>query len=621
MSNNTLLSVTAGAFDPGYLNQYFQALINDVIGRNSLGAVEAGKKLGTQAVPWGEVHTRDLYLGGKLFDPTNLASAANGVVSGKTRTDSRQPDFIRAAGTSPGFSVLGAEIPLSVNISALGVSVQSDLSLGSLVTAPSANNTALVNDTSLGGALATKYAGENGTSIVIDSVGTEISDRAGQFVALRHGAAEIMLARVDDVNTGAATAVLKNVFRGYFFDPAGAPIVREVMSNNNILTLYQLAWVFLQNDGTTLDVSYRQPIWSHEEPSTPQVDDYWFDLAAQVWKRYNGTLYEIINRLLIGLVVMDGANCIAARSIDFSKSYSDLISLEVQLKDATHVSSLGDGDFISVYGIPLSFGQSSVVWSITDHLEADVTEANNTLYFLYVTEKGKPVLSIEHPYNRTKDLLGYYHPYHSWRYVGVVYNDGSGNFSSANSHNSNQARIDVFHASGEFLALPNKSVRITVTGGGGGGSSHQNNGSNGGTSSFGALISASGGGGASISGTGGGGGTGGAGGDENLGSSGGLNVGSNISGSGGASFYGGGGKDTANGAGVSAIAPGAGGGGMASPSNGFGAGGGSAQTRRGVFNSLFGRYGITIGSGGSGGTSGAFNGGSGAGGKVVVEYL
>jgi microcystin-dependent protein len=47
-----------------------------------------------------------------------------------------------------------------------------------------------------------------------------------------------------------------------------------------------------------------------------------------------------------------------------------------------------------------------------------------------VSDQGKEIISDIEPYYRA-DLLGWYHPYNPWRYVGQVGTDGSGNFLSS----------------------------------------------------------------------------------------------------------------------------------------------------------------------------------------------
>ena len=603
MGTNTLTTVVSGALSASWFNQYLTALSNDVVGRNGSGVAESGKRNGTAAIPWGEVHTTQLFLGGKLFDPDNISAAANGVVSGATRSGSGQPDYIRADGSAAQFSVLGATINLALNVNNVGVTVSSDLTLGSLTVAPSSNNTALVNDTTLSG-IGTKYQGENGGSIIIDTAGSEITNRVGQYVALKHGSNEIMLAYVE------SSTSLTNVFRGFFFDSSGNPIVRETIANNDTLTIYSLAWVFLQSDGTTLDVTYTTPVWSYTEPTSPATDDYWFDMTSQTWKRYNGSTFESIERVPIGLVVMDGTNCIASRSFDFSKAFSDKIELELSIDSNTVIKGEEIGSTLSVYGSDVDYGFSFVEWDIATDLESGLTEASDTLYYLYITDDGETKISEERPYNRESDLKGFYHPYHNWRFVGMAYNNGSSNFDAVYSRNDQRPKIEVFESTSTLFVLPNADgVKVTVTGGGGGGESNSGgNGSAGGTTSFGSHCSATGGTGGNGINVSGGSGTGG---DLNLRGGGGLDDFGTGGGQGGASFW-------SQQTGVASTAGTKGAGGAGGTTGGGGGAGGTSvkHIKRGDLKS---HETITIGGGGAKGSG--TGGGAGGDGIVVVEYI
>jgi len=508
MADNTLTTKT----DPHVVvvddfNDIHTALKGDFVGRSaSTGAASDQERLGTPVVPWLEAHVGSLFLNGSIFDPDNLGvgtNTKNSVSDGRTRAGSIFPDFIRADGTAASATILAGDTDLKYTANNVGVILTADVSLTSLTVAPSSENTATINDSDLSGDLSSKYAGEGQSgSIEIDSAGDEITNRVGQYACFKHGTSELFFAFVQQADGSANTATLTNVFRGFFFDDSGEPIVREVMSDDDTITLMSLGWVFAQNNGTVFDVSYRSPIYSGKEPASAVVDDYWFDLNAQNWFRYDGTSFVEIERTLLGVVVIDGTNCIASRSFDFAKSYDETIDIEMNTtpKSDTAVETADAFNKVSVYAQTLELFSGRLFWDIETDLESGLTEANDTLYYLYVTEEGKPVISDERPYDRTAELKGYYHPYHSWRFVGVAFNDDSGNFSTANSKNNNQKRIKEFTDSESFLPLPNvTSFTVRLWGGGGGGNQGSIAGSAGGTTSFGTYCSATGGAGATQS--------------------------------------------------------------------------------------------------------------------------
>lgn len=640
MTTNTLEKILEVVTAQSW-NQFFTAMINDFVGRNNAGAAEAGKRLGTPTIPWGEAHVDTLFIGGTLLDPSNLgADNSNGIISSRTRSGSNLPDYLRADGSAASFTVLGNDTALQLNVNKIGVSVTTDLQLTALTTAPTSNNTAQVNDTQLTGDTLSKHAGEVG-EMYLDNVGTEILGRVGQHIALKHGASEIIFAYVKDVDTDLNEATLTNVYRGFFFDDNGDPLVREAMSDNATLTLLNLAWVFLQSDGTTLDVTYRSPVWSKAEPANPIVDDYWFDVNALVWKRYNGTIFETINRAFIGWVVMDGTNCIASRSIDFSKQYKEDISIDMSDLDARYIYSGGRNDHVHVYGTAIDFAHSRVVWDMQSDFESGQSEAANQLVYLYITETGLPVISEHKPYERKADLKGFYHPYHSWRCVGEALNDGSSDLVSASGLNVSIV-VDVFESSGTWYRRANlTSIEvINVGGGGGGGQSHltagsPNAGSSGGTSSFGSHCSATGGSGgrpgySSTSGGRGGSGGVGIGGDVNIGGADGDSCpvinGSTTEksgGRGGSSVYGGGGRGGENGEDTTGqngkLYGGGGGGAVGGTGVSGGGGGGGGCSIKYITTGIGTTENVTVGNGGSRGHSTAGNGAKGV--VIVKSYL
>lgn len=468
MGSNTLVQIVNGAIsDDDQLNQYFTALTGDFLPRNgSSGAPETNQhSLGSAVVTWKNIHVSNLFLNGTLFDPEAAGiDAKNAIVSGKTRTGSGQPDFIRASGSGASCTIQATATPLQITANNISVTISADIAVTSLTTAPGSNNTCLINDATLTDGPETRYVGEHPDKpIIVDNVGSEITNRVGEYICLKAGT-EYMLPFVE------STTVLRNVYRGFFFDSSGNPIVRETLAENDTLTIMSLGWVFMDSNGATVDVSYKSPIWSYDEPASPDTDDYWFDLEVREWKRYSGSAWVTQNRLPIGLVVIDGANCVASRSFDFTKLYSEQINLEVEVESVTVIRTKDTRSNVSVYGTQNDFAYNSLKWDIATDLESGLTEANTTLYHLYVTQDGEPVIATELPYNRRHDLGGLYHPYHSWRYVGSAYNDGSGNLIAANSKNTNAPKMQTFEASGHFIYIPHTvDYDVVCVGGGGGG--------------------------------------------------------------------------------------------------------------------------------------------------------
>jgi len=461
MATNTLTDKTSGqVIDEGWANDIHLALQGDHVPRNSSGAPEdeAGN-LGRADLRWDSVYANSLVLSGQTLDPNLIDVPANRIISGATRTDSLQPDFIRADGTAATATILASAVDLRVVINNLPVTANTDIVKTGLTTAPSTNNTCLINESAWSGQYNTRFAGEENNILPIDNAGSEITDRVGQYICLK-ATNEYIFGYLKSATE------LTNCYRGYFFDDAGEPIVREALSDNDTLTLMSLGWVFLSNAGNSVDVSYRSPVYSYATPaaSLEVVGNYWYDLDDSKWKRWNGSIWEIVNRTLIGLVVVDGTACVASRSFDSYALRDDLLTFEVEkLTNSTARIRQGRGE-VYVYNKKLNFEYSNLQWDMATDLETGLTEQTDLTYYLYITEKGELKISDKRPYNR-KDLKGFYHPYHSWRCVGSAVNK-SGDFNKV--YTSAVGLLEIEDAHGTYIwvkpiSYPElKSLQLTL---------------------------------------------------------------------------------------------------------------------------------------------------------------
>ena len=474
MGSNTLTPVSSPVSTDD-IDQYRTALLGDHLPRNaSSGAPEGGQhSLGSGAISWKSLYTSNLYIGGVLFDPTGTGgevNTSNAIISGATRTTSEQPDFLRASGAAATVTILATTTPLSYTANGSSATISVDTAVTSLTTAPATNNTCLVNDTNLADQESTKFLGEEGTTIPVDTMGSELTSRVGQYVCLKTANNEYMLAFIKSITE------LTMCYRGYFIDSTGAPIFRETLANNDTLTLMSLGWVFGDADGTTIDVSYVSPLYEDTEPSSGTTDDYWFDTSGQQWYRYSGATWDLVSRMLLGLAVIDTINCVASRSFDITQGYFDHNTVECELFSTTQVYSKQGRSQLSVYGNTHYFNGGAIIWDIANDLESPLTEQASTVYYLYITETGEHVMSDKRPHDRRSDLKGWYHPHNTWLCVGIAYNDGSSNLvyamtyepidtegadeiSTASSFNlypsNNRIQEIAFTASSQDITLPN----------------------------------------------------------------------------------------------------------------------------------------------------------------------
>lgn len=418
--------VNGDIIDASHTNELTASLLGSFVGRDTSGVPASGKSLGTLALPWGNIYGDSLVLDGVALDTSLITSSPNRIVSGKERSLSSMPDFIRADGAALEFDVLGATTNLLLSINSTAISVTTDITKTGFTAAPGSNNTCAVNDATMSN---DKYAGEDGSVITIGTVGTEISSRVGQLAAFSNGT-EILLAYINSATE------LSQVRRGYFFDSSGNPKVRANLSNTNVLTILSLGWVFVEDNGTTVDVSYRTPTYAYAAPSAPQTGDYWYDLANGVWKRYSGASFDIIDRILVGMVAANTTACIGSRCFDFSKNFSSENKIELEVSTTEIVRSKSLRSQANVYGTDVSGLTNKFIWNITTDLESGVTESTSTMYYLYLSDEGQVIISDERPHNRP-ELLGYYHPFQSWRCVGEIYNDAGDDVVYAQAYKYN----------------------------------------------------------------------------------------------------------------------------------------------------------------------------------------
>lgn len=397
---------------------------------------------------------------------SDIAAAVGGGItpnrlsSGRTVATSLQPAFLIADGTAKSVRVDGNPIPFVYYVEGVAYTISTDVVFSGLASPPATNNTALVNDANFSGQVWTKYLGEEGTEIPIDTVGSEISNLAGKLAAFKivnGGNTEYFIAEV-------GTNKLLKAKRGYFFDSADAPFPRIALADNNVITLMKLSWIYARSDGT-LTVSYTNPVYAHDEPLSPSVNDYWFDLANNKWKTFSISSFVDADATLIGVCFQDAISTLGARSFEFFINYGATNSLELLLLSSTQVKTRYPGSQINVWGSNFKLDQGSLTWDITTDLEFGVSESPSTLYYLYVTETGDVQISDIKPYDRREDLNGFFHPYNSWRFVGTAYNNGSSNLTVVNSLVSRYGGIPITPAisSTQYLDASERILALDST--------------------------------------------------------------------------------------------------------------------------------------------------------------
>lgn len=451
MSLNILNTLVSGIIRATHINDIVNALVNQFVGRNSSGQPESGQDLGTALYPWGSMYADRAIIAGSLLDISSLTTPRNKIVSGRTRSaSSEQADFLRADGTTNKLTVLATSVNLEVYINGDRVLATLDIEKTSLQLGPAANNTCLIDQSGISSNTIefTFIWGEEDYGIPIDAIGSNIVARQGMMVALQNttGAKEEIM--FGFLRTAAAVGEYgPGLFRGYFFDDNGDPLGREAALDNETLTLLELGWVFIQNNGTTVDVSYLTPLFGGTTPTTDiqggalATGQYWLDSDDDEWKYYDGASFVSSNRTIIGVCVMNDTACIATRSFDFSRLFSAENNIELLKKSNSEISVWDNTNYINVFGRPLSFQNASIIFDITQDLE-EGSEAASTQYYVYLTENGDKKISTKKPYTRG-DLRGLYHPHNVWRAIGEFYNNASSNIQDVLSYTNKENTFEI----------------------------------------------------------------------------------------------------------------------------------------------------------------------------------
>ena len=471
MGTNNLNNRSSGeTIVQAFFNDIHTAMNSDFVGRNSSGVPTSGQSLGTAAFPWGTARLDGLVVGGSTVDVSQVSASPFRVVSGTTRSGSNQPAYLDPAGSAGGASVtlLATTTNLVIDINGVAVSITSDIVKSGLTLAPSSNNTALVNDSDAADEEVTRRWGEasNTTTgsgkiiknqITIDTIGSAISAKDGELAAFKinDGANdEFFLCRIDTTNNR-----LHQCFRGFFYDSSINPINRLKFANNDTITLLSLGFFFIDSDGSTLDVTFNEPVYDFTQPSGVVTGDYWFDLGTTLWKRFDGASFITVNRTFIGYVALDDTDALGCRSVDFDANFKTDNTLELELFSTSIAKGRNRFSKINVQGIEIDYVVSQPLWNITTDLAGsadmyDATEQASREYHFYVKDTGEEVISDISPYIRP-DLRGKFHPHNPWRWCGSGFNNSSSDFTIV----GDEVRKD------NIGAIYNESTTVMSTGG------------------------------------------------------------------------------------------------------------------------------------------------------------
>ncbi len=354
------------------------------------------------------------------------ALQSNRISSGAHSTLSSAARFLVPNGAAASFSIDGSPTTFSYVINDTSYSINTDVVTSGVGLAPSSNNTCLVNDATALLQESTKNLGEEGTTITVDAMGSEITALVGKlctFKVVHGGNTEYFLGLVK------STTQITNCYRGFFYDSTKSQVPRIAINDNDTITLHRTAWIFATTSQACV-ISYGNPTWSYTQPTSPNTGDYWYDMSVNYWKSYDSVSWITANAMLIGIITSTSAACVGARSFEFFTLPEARNNLVLEWNSVTQLQQKSLGGIVGVGSNIIRFNYSRPLWDITTDLESGYTEVASTTYYAYVTESGDTILSPLKPYDLRGSLSGWYHPYEIWRCIGYIFNDANSDILS-----------------------------------------------------------------------------------------------------------------------------------------------------------------------------------------------
>lgn len=433
MGTNTLVTRSAGQeVQSTDVNQYHQAIREDLVPRNASGApTTAGGDLGTATYKWKDIQfSGQLIQAGSTIDLASLTTENHLIQSGAEDT-SGYPIFLEDASATTTGRIAATTTDLVMVMNGVSLTLDVDTDITGLTAAPSTNNTCAVNDTSLVDGDESKYLGEDGQVLTIDTIGTEISSLDGTVQCFQKGS-EYFLAYVDTTNNQ-----LFPFMRGV------ARTDRETLADNDTLTLMKANYVFIEDDGLTTHKTVLHPTFESADPGSPTSNQWVFNTTSKRWRRYSGS-WSSMSAHWLGFFIVDSTQVVAAHANDFDVKWKDDLAGSLHIVDTETVRV--QTKKISVAGIeffPQDFGVNIDI-TVSGDRESGVSEAADTLYYIYADKTLNYVYSDKAP--RFPDRrLGMYHPSEYWRCIGWAYNDGSSNIVAVHFFGEEDSQADHRH--------------------------------------------------------------------------------------------------------------------------------------------------------------------------------
>lgn len=417
MGTNSFIPKNTGEIvQADHINEIHASLDNDIVPRATGLPTDNAGSLGTSTFNFKNLFIKEnIFINNQLVNLNTTNGSPFKILNGESYSDGA-PNFLQLhSGNS--VKIIGTSTQLNLLIASQSVGINADIIVSSLSTAPSANNTCVLNDPSFIGQDFTKYVGEYEREyLTIDSIGSEISSLDGTVQVFKIGA-EFFLAYVDTAND-----------RLYAFKRGIGHTERKLLNDNETITLYKLNAIFLDQNGVSVYKTILYPKQQPADPITGTSGEFYFNTQSMTWRKYSGSAWETTNAIFLGIAICDTANAVLIECEDYDKNYNAVSVGTIEYISSTKI--LLKTKALSINAVTHSlFTERGYEIDMSTHMESGVSETAGTYYYIYASDNLQFYFSNKRP-RRNDKRLGAYHPYKYWRYIGQVYNDLDSNISN-----------------------------------------------------------------------------------------------------------------------------------------------------------------------------------------------
>ena len=445
----------SGVLTESKLRQFWNALQGAFVGRSNNGIATGLQDLGTKLKPWRKLFVNEIDLAGTNVNTALKTGEINGILQAPQLTAIEPTSNLPDAPSSPNFpSFLSyADNSTSVTIKASStnpieliidgsiVTIESDIEITGLSTAPSTKNTATPDSDNMGTYWG-HYIGEQDIYSSQGTLGIPLKDVGTNVTKLQTKRIAFLNSSNNEIISGelGTNSVLLDVYRRW-------ALVRGTTNNElcslgaiskaQDLTLLNTAYIFIRketNGNASTFVTYNQPYYTPTPPFTSlpegQTDQYWYDTANKKWKEWSTTANAFVSPnvgeeyIPIAEVYISSAKIVGFRCYDLLKDFSSennsiLFNYSIDGPSFTRDSSL------SVYGSSITFPNGAAATLEDAGFTGD--DKKNGTFFLYADPNNSLFYSKERPQYRP-DLKGYYSRQRIGRCVAHGRTNNSGNF-------------------------------------------------------------------------------------------------------------------------------------------------------------------------------------------------